>query len=360
VKVYKAVFKEGNQEGVYAVSLVSNPAMQDHWIALAEENPEIQFEAVDEDRKLLLGAALIPEKRILRRTKEGDEFFMFFEAATIEKIAHAFQRNKNQSNASEQHERIIDGATVVETWLVEDPEKDKSAAFGKTYQKGTWVVMMSVENSEVWEKAKKGELKGFSVEAILGLDKTGIEMAENKSIKELIEEKFSALLKELRPNKVDLGEVTLKDGKTKLIFEGETPQVGKAIFIKPEKGDDEKIAAPTGEHELENGEKLFVDKDGLIADKPEENPEDVQGIIDKKVKEVETMMSAMKAAHEKEIKALKVKLSEAEQQNEKLEKKLEAIPSEEEQYKSTLKFNEEPKTMKERLANTLLKAQNSN
>ena len=77
MKVYEAVFKEGETEGVYALSVVENPAMEDMWITLSEQPQKIELELADEKKRLLLGAALIPNKKIYRNI-DGNEFYITF------------------------------------------------------------------------------------------------------------------------------------------------------------------------------------------------------------------------------------------------------------------------------------------
>jgi len=191
MKVYEAIYKEGENEGVYALSVVENPAMEDMWIALAEHPQKIELAQVNEEKRLLLGAALIPNKRIYRNI-DGNEFEMFFTAETIEKLAHSFMRNQNNNNSSLEHELKLEGMSVVEAWTVENPETDKSANYGKTYPKGTWVTMMKVENEDMWSKVKNGEIKGFSIDALLGLEqvqlKTNINNMNEEVKKSIVQE----------------------------------------------------------------------------------------------------------------------------------------------------------------------------
>lgn len=198
MKVYEAIFKEGETEGVYALSVVENPAMQDMWIALSEQPQQIELAQVDEDKRLLLGAALIPNKKIYRNI-DGNEFYITFKEETIEKLAHNFFKNQNNNNSSLEHEVKLEGMSVVEGWTVEDPNNDKSNAFGKTYDKGTWVTMMKVDNDEMWEKVKNGEIKGFSIDALLGLQEINLKSQitmdneAKKSLKDEILEGVKAL-----------------------------------------------------------------------------------------------------------------------------------------------------------------------
>lgn len=181
MKVYEAVFEEGVTEGVYALSVVENPAMQDFWITLSEHPHKVEFAQVDEEKRLLLGAALIPNKKVYRNIN-GNEFYITFSEETIEKLAHSFFKKQHNNNSSLEHEIKLNGMSVVEAWTVQDPNNDKSNAYGKTYEKGTWVTMMKVDNDEVWQKVKNGEVKGFSIDGLLGLKetnlKTDIEMTE--------------------------------------------------------------------------------------------------------------------------------------------------------------------------------------
>lgn len=185
MKVYEAVFDEDRSEGVYALSVVENPAMEDMWIALKEHPQKIEFSTIDEDKRLLLGASLIPNKKIYRNMN-GNEFYITFSEQTIEKLAHSFFKNQYNNNSSLEHDVKLNGMSVVEGWIVDDPDKDKSNAYGKRYEKGTWVTMMKVDNDEVWSQVKEGKIKGFSIDALLDLKplelstnlKTNIEMTE--------------------------------------------------------------------------------------------------------------------------------------------------------------------------------------
>ena len=181
MKVYEAVLSNDETQGVYALSVVENPAMEDEWIALSEHPQKIELAQVDEEKRLLLGAALIPNKRIYRNINDN-EFEMFFKEETIERLSHNFFKQQNNNNSSLEHELKLEGMSVVESWTVTNPKTDKSVNFGKEYPKGTWVTMMKVDNDEVWAKVKNGEIKGFSIDALLGLEqinlKTEIQMTE--------------------------------------------------------------------------------------------------------------------------------------------------------------------------------------
>jgi hypothetical protein len=358
MKVYDVVFDEKQDKGVYALSCVENPAMEDAWLALADHPREIQFSAVNEEKKLLLGAALIPNKKIYRNI-DGEEFYIKFSEETIEKAAHNFVKNGYVNNSSENHDIKLDGVSVVQSWIVENPEKDKSANYGKTYEKGTWVTMMKVDNEETWQKAKNGQLNGFSIDGLFSLKEVQlnkIEMTDKKGIIDAIKEGFASMLKK---EEIKMGQLKLKDGKTKIEFEGDKPELDMPVFLVLEDG--EKARVPEGEHELESGEILFVDKNGLVAEAPKEEDEVEEPKEDELVAALQKMFDAFKVEFSGQLKEVEdkfsLKLKEQEDLNKVLEAKLEKEPAAPKIVKVELD-KEVLDTKKGRLFNALLNAQN--
>lgn len=193
MKVYEATYQGHEGQGVYALSVVENPAMKDLWIALKEHNTQLEFAEIDSEKRILLGAALIPDQ-LVRRAHDGQEFFITFKAETIEALAHDFIKNGMQSNSSLEHEVALSGMSVVQSWTVDDPDNDKSNAYGKKYPKGTWVAMMKVDNDEIWNKVKLGEIKGFSIDAFIGLEQIKLKSDMSKtSIKEQVKALYNSL-----------------------------------------------------------------------------------------------------------------------------------------------------------------------
>lgn len=163
MKIIELVLDENEQyTGVYAVSVVDNPAIEENFIKLSQQ--KMQLATVDGEKKILMGPALIPNKQIYRKNEKYGEFYIYFSEDTIRLASELFFRNSKQNNATYEHDKEIDGMTVVESWLIEDPAKDKSAIYGFDLPKGTWMISMKVNNSDVWAKVKAGEVKGFSIE----------------------------------------------------------------------------------------------------------------------------------------------------------------------------------------------------
>ncbi len=178
MKRYKVKFDENKSKGVFAMSVVEHPAMESTFVAL-KETP-LQFAEVDASRKILLGAALIPDKPIYRNDENG-EYELIFDSQTIEKAAHNFVKAGYVNNATEEHQVKLSGesVSVVESWIKEDDTHDKSLKFGINEPIGTWFIMMRVNDEELYNKAKEGKIKGFSIE---GLFETELILKSNKQM----------------------------------------------------------------------------------------------------------------------------------------------------------------------------------
>ena len=146
--------------GIEAISVVENPAIEENFIAL--KNQEFKLAEVDKEKRILMGAALIPNKPIYRQNGE-QEYYIYFSQATVRKASELFFINGNQSNSTLEHQLELKGLTAVESWIVES-EQDKSRMYDLNVPMGTWMVSMKVNNDDVWKKVKAGEVKGFSIE----------------------------------------------------------------------------------------------------------------------------------------------------------------------------------------------------
>lgn len=155
--------EEGLLSGIDAISIVEKPAIEENFIALSEEK-QVQLAEVDKEKKILMGAALIPNKNIYRRNGD-DEYYIYFSEDTVRKAAELFLMQGNQNRSTLEHQAELHGLSVVESWIVEDETHDKSRKYGLNMPLGTWMVSMKVNNDEVWEDyVKSGKVKGFSIE----------------------------------------------------------------------------------------------------------------------------------------------------------------------------------------------------
>ncbi len=154
--------EESLQAGIQAISIVEAPAIEEDFVALKEEE-RVELKTIDEDKRVLLGAALVPNKPIYRRSGE-DEYYIYFSQDTVRKASELFFINGNQNKATLEHQIDITGLSVVESWIIEG-EQDKSKMYGMNLPVGTWMVSMKVHNDEIWnDYVKSGKVKGFSIE----------------------------------------------------------------------------------------------------------------------------------------------------------------------------------------------------
>lgn len=153
---------EDPQSGIDAVSVVHSPAIEENFVALKKH--EIELKEVDSEKRILMGAALVPNKQIYRRNSKNEEYYIYFSSDTIRKASELFLINSNQNNATYEHEKKVTGLSVVESWIIEDSKTDKSRLYGFDLPKGTWMISMKVNNEEIWNDVKEGKVKGFSIE----------------------------------------------------------------------------------------------------------------------------------------------------------------------------------------------------
>lgn len=173
---------------LFAVSLVEDPAIESNFIALSKEKASIKLE---NEKRLLIGAALVPNKPIYRNVN-GNEFYISFDEATIEKLAQDFLANDYQHNITVEHQDDVNDIVVVESWI-KTSENDKSVGYGLNEPIGTWFIGMKVNNDEIWQRIKDGLYKGFSIEAVVGLD----ELINNKNLQLSMEKEFIDKLREI-------------------------------------------------------------------------------------------------------------------------------------------------------------------
>ena len=167
--------------GIEAISIVESPAIESNFIALNKQH-KLEFKAMDSEKRVLLGPALIPNKPIYRHQElngKEEEFYVYFSKATIEKASQLYMMRGNQAKTTIEHQFGVDGAIVVETWLKVDEVNDKSVAYGFNDPVGTWYVAMKIVNDEIWNDfVKTGKVKGFSIEGFFADKSMPTEMSK--------------------------------------------------------------------------------------------------------------------------------------------------------------------------------------
>ena len=140
---------EDDKDGIDAISFVKEPAIEENWYAFSKQ--EVKFKSIDDEKRIVVGIALVPDKEIYRR--KGDyEFNVIFSKDTVRKASHLYLAQLKSNNATLEHEEETfgtPGLSMVESWIVEDPKNDKSNLYELGATEGSWCVMMKVDNYDV-------------------------------------------------------------------------------------------------------------------------------------------------------------------------------------------------------------------
>jgi len=204
-KIVELVISDDNQElAIDAISLVTSPAIEQDFVFFGKEKNNLTFAKVDEEKRMLISPALIPNKQIFRHDANTDsDYYVYFSKETVQKASELYLKHNNHHKATYQHQDRVSGVLTVESWIIEDTKLDKSTLYGYSLPVGTWMVKLKIDNDELWQEIKSGNLRGLSIE---GYFTSKFETMNKK--KEFTNEEVKTALKELlskkKVEKVDL------------------------------------------------------------------------------------------------------------------------------------------------------------
>lgn len=303
---------------VYAISLVECPAIESNFVYLSEEKP-IQVCLEQDEKHMVFGAVLIPDKPIYRYNQE-EEYYLRFPKETIEVLAHDYLQNDNIYSFTQQHKDNADGVSIIESW-VKTSNNDKSVDYGLDVPIGSWIIGAKIDNEEIWQGIKDGSMKGFSVESFLNFDEIMMNKQENKMTEENLEmvevnESFWMRIAEIIKNALKNPEVPELEAQVtsaqvidEIKDEVEVDEVKEDEVFVDEMPTDETQVSVSGEPEVIAEE--VVEEVVTEAPTQEEAKEDLQVVIDELNKRIDE---------------LNAKISELELQNQKLSKQPSAKP----------------------------------
>ena len=165
-RIVELVIEDDNQElAIDAISLVSAPAIEQDFVFFGKEKNNLTFAKVDEEKRMLVSPALIPNKQIFRYDPNTDsDYYVYFSPETVRKASELYLKHNNHHKATYEHQDRVSGVLTVESWIIEDTKLDKSNLYGFSLPKGTWMVKLKISIDDLWKKIKAGELKGLSIE----------------------------------------------------------------------------------------------------------------------------------------------------------------------------------------------------
>ena len=164
-RIVELVISDDNEElAIDAISLVASPAIEQDMVYFNKEKNNLTLAKIDEEKRMLVSPALIPNKQIFRYDPNTDsEYYVYFSPETVRKASELYLKHNNHHKATYEHQDRVSGVLTVESWIKEG-DMDKSKMYGYDLPNGTWFVKMKINNSELWNKIKAGELKGLSIE----------------------------------------------------------------------------------------------------------------------------------------------------------------------------------------------------
>jgi hypothetical protein len=209
-KIVELVIADDNQElAIDAISLVSAPAIEQDMVFFGKEKNNLTFAKVDNDKRMLVSPALIPNKQIFRYDPNTDsEYYVYFSPDTVRKASELYLKHNNHHKATYEHQDRVSGVLTVESWIKEG-DMDKSKLYGYDLPNGTWFVKMRINNDELWQKIKEGELKGLSIEGYFTNKFEAMQQREPTDI-----EILQALNEIIRESKKPLNEIISKSNKS--------------------------------------------------------------------------------------------------------------------------------------------------
>ncbi len=195
MRIVELILDEDQEIGIEAISVVENPAIEEDFIALKSQ--EFKLAEVDKEKRILMGALLIPNKPIYRRNGE-DEYYIYFSKDTVLKASQMYLMQGKQNNSTLEHQYEINGLSLVESWIVEDKVHDKSVKYGMDLPLGTWVGSVKVNNDKIWnEFVKTGKVKGFSIEGYFADKMERPKESIKDDLSKIIEEEAEYLLSQV-------------------------------------------------------------------------------------------------------------------------------------------------------------------
>jgi hypothetical protein len=175
--------EEKSDNGIQAISLVESPAIEENFVALSKH--KVEFKAIDEDKRIIIGLALVPNKPIYRRKKDY-EYNITFSKDTVRKGAEMYLKSLRNNNTTLEHKQLTSGASIIESWIVEDTDKDKTALYNLNATKGSWAVVMKIDNEDVWKDIKDKKYLGLSIEGVFSEYKEDMSDEKDLSDEELV------------------------------------------------------------------------------------------------------------------------------------------------------------------------------
>ena len=266
METYVVKFNPSKNKGVYAISLVEDPAIEEYFVQMSKDY-DIKLAEIDREKRLFMTPVLIPNQKILRLDDNGNAFNIVFPAETIQMAQQEFQKRGFQNESTLEHDinLKLEGVTFVESWIKEDEVHDKSVMKGFNQPIGTWFTIFRVDDDEVMAKIEAGEIKGVSIDGAFELEENNINTNMNlETILTAIKERFPSL----NQTQVKLGKAMTIDEQA-VFFDGDALAVDMPLFANEEMTE----AFADGTYEIDD--MVVVVAEGKVAEITEKVEEEL-------------------------------------------------------------------------------------
>ena len=293
-KLKKYKVKAGGSD-VYAISVVSQPAVESSFVALAkQEKPKPVYLSKD-DKHMLYGVILRADFPIYRAYGD-EEFYIEFDGEAIERLERKYMKNFAQRNWTTEHLNLAEGLTLTESWIVTDLEHDKSKALGlEGVTVGSWVGGCLVDDNEIWAQVKEGTYTGFSVEAFCDLEDITREIKNNSDIKmsksKINMDELLDSIKGIIENAVEKADGQDAEVQQEAV-EQAAEEVANAVDATEEKTTEKEKETVAAEKEATPEEQIAEDVIEQVennADNSDDAANDLQAVVDQLQQEVNNL-----------------------------------------------------------------------
>lgn len=197
--VYDITIEEDGTQGIRMVSLVKDPAIEVKGMYFSavdlEKEKLYEFKSLP-DKQIVVGPAMIPNKKILRKDKNDNFYYVRFSEDIITKMVDKFNKENNNKSINIDHTSNMAPAFIRANWQIEDPLYDKSRIYGFDLPKKSWFIEVKIEDSKFWEnEVKDANRFSFSIEGLMGQEL--VEMEEFLTIDKFIDSLTEDELKDL-------------------------------------------------------------------------------------------------------------------------------------------------------------------
>ena len=259
-------YKVGIDSETEAISMVTEPAIESDFVFFSKDKDIVKEAFSSDEKHMVYGAVLRPDFPIYRYDGEN-EYYLEFTSESIERMARDYMMNYRQGNVTIQHEEYANEVFMVESWIKQDMDKDKSVSVGldKSLPIGTWFCGFYVNNNDIWERIKSKELKGFSVEAMIDLeDFAKVKKEDEFEMNETFWDKLKTIVNEA------LGKKEEKMEEQPIVNE---PQTTAVTEPQPTVVEEPKPSEPTVVEEPKKDEEPKVEEEPKKEEpKPTEEP----------------------------------------------------------------------------------------